>query len=761
VAEWNEPPKGTEFETFACEEVVQLEDEVIDETQGVAVAADEENVTKELFIETDTIKRAPKKTKSPPIESTDQVDVALSSNKSDTEGIEKLSKEIKSSSNSQEFSKVELSSPIRKNQIDNVACIQPQESIEKVVEKETIQSQESTEKNLGKESSFAMSTENKTDSKAADSEKVSVPVEVNDVKFEVEIAVENLSTKETEELKTTNQSSSEDKRIIQSQVQMEERKGETKNSKDINTKMVHDKDEVEVQDSLKELYNVQQHESKTANNTSAEIILQNNDENIKTVQENFDQEAVDKCKTSEIDSEGIQTTAKDTGLNDSKLGMPDATKVMVDVCEQMEISISDNSAESTSVEPLTIVEVNESEALKIVQHSDKPLVVEKTETIQDIRPKKVSRQESVADSDCVPDIEEVKDRNIDTNEELEDDEEFEKFKRARSNSRSSYEETLAGMDPEILKELGLDEKDESPKDKTVEEMDLSQLPDETPEERMKRIEEKAAGIVIEEDLVPRKSRSRSRSRSKSRPPNLETVQEQKREEIIQAAKFYGIQPSLDTIKESPSTASMLGMLQGGMSSASLNTVLQASQSTSSIPKEHQPQSPIQKEKEGNTFNEYIEDAENKKAIEEEEAAKKVALEEEAARRKALEEKDDEAEVKEKDNKKSIKKKAQRSDTKSLVPDASKSVLEDTDKTKTILVPGYIEKDLDACEVETKVQDQSKYKQGEKKKKALAEMKAKEEEEIRKVKEKATKHVLEETNLETGKLSTSRDNSEKK
>merc|ERR1711963_138200 len=224
----------------------------------------------------------------------------------------------------------------------------------------------------------------------------------------------------------------------------------------------------------------------------------------------------------------------------------------------------------------------------------------------------------------------------------------------------------------------------------------------------KRIEEKAAGIVIEEDLVPRKSRSRSRS--KSRPPNLETVQEQKREEIIQAAKFYGIQPSLDTIKESPSTASMLGMLQGGMSSASLNTVLQASQSTSSIPKEHQPQSPILKEKEGNTFNEYIEDAENKKAIKEEEAAKTVALEEEAARRKALEEKDDEAEVKEKENKKSIKKKAQRSDTKSLVPDNSKSVLEDTDKSKTILVPGYIEKDLDACEVETKVQDQSKDKQ---------------------------------------------------
>ena len=25
VAEWNEPPRGTEFETFACEEVVQLD----------------------------------------------------------------------------------------------------------------------------------------------------------------------------------------------------------------------------------------------------------------------------------------------------------------------------------------------------------------------------------------------------------------------------------------------------------------------------------------------------------------------------------------------------------------------------------------------------------------------------------------------------------------------------------------------------------------------------------------------------------------
>merc|ERR1712173_526747 len=105
--------------------------------------------------------------------------------------------------------------------------------------------------------------------------------------------------------------------------------------------------------------------------------------------------------------------------------------------------------------------------------------------------------------------------------------------------------------------------------------------------------EKASGIVIEEDLVPRKSRSRSRSRSKSRPPNLDTVKEQKKEEIMEAAKFYGILPSLDTIKESPSTASMLGMFQGGMSSATLNTVLQECHPAASIMSH--PQSPTAKE----------------------------------------------------------------------------------------------------------------------------------------------------------------------
>merc|ERR1711953_1143744 len=185
------------------------------------------------------------------------------------------------------------------------------------------------------------------------------------------------------------------------------------------------------------------------------------------------------------------------------------------------------------------------------------------------------------------------------NDDLDDEEYFDRMRRERSRSRSSYEETLAGMDPELLKELGIGEAEDGESKTPVPppgELDLSQIPEETTEERMKRIEEKASGIVIEEDIVPRKSRSRSRSRSKSRPPSLDTVKEQKKEEILEA-RFYGIQPSLDTIKESPSTASMLGMLQGGMSSASVNTVLQGSQSAASVLKEvlSQPQSPVPKE----------------------------------------------------------------------------------------------------------------------------------------------------------------------
>ena len=208
-----------------------------------------------------------------------------------------------------------------------------------------------------------------------------------------------------------------------------------------------------------------------------------------------------------------------------------------------------------------------------------------------MRQKKHSKQESVVDSESIPDIETLDGKEnifltqenkdlLSNDDDLDFDEDFEAFKKERR--KSSYEETLAGMDPEILKELGLtSETDKGPDDK--EKLDLSLLPTETAEDRLSRIEEKANKIVIEEE-PERKSRSRSRSRSKSRPPNLDTVVEKKKEEILEA-RYYGIQPSLDTIKESPSTASMLGVLQGGVSSASVNTVLQGSASTAEVHKD--------------------------------------------------------------------------------------------------------------------------------------------------------------------------------
>merc|ERR1712106_1106017 len=186
---------------------------------------------------------------------------------------------------------------------------------------------------------------------------------------------------------------------------------------------------------------------------------------------------------------------------------------------------------------------------------------------------------------------------LSNDDDLDLDEDFEAFKKERR--KSSYEETLPGMDPEILKELGLAPETEEGTTNS-EKLDLSLLPTETSEQRLSRIEEKANKMVIEDDTTrTSKSRSRSRSRSKSRPPNLDTVKELKKEEVIEAYKFYGLQPSLDTIKESPSTASMLGVLQGGISSASINTVLQGSASTSELHKDLKEQaktSPLQKEK---------------------------------------------------------------------------------------------------------------------------------------------------------------------
>merc|ERR1711902_79378 len=134
---------------------------------------------------------------------------------------------------------------------------------------------------------------------------------------------------------------------------------------------------------------------------------------------------------------------------------------------------------------------------------------------------------------------------------------------------------------------------------------------------------------------------------------------------------------------------------------------------------------------------------------------------EATQKKTLEENTEVSDVKEKENKKS-KKKAQRSETKSLIPDASKDTTDEKkDKEKSLFIPGYIEKDDDDnIKVESVVPDASKDKHAEKKRIALEEMKAKEEEEIRKVKEKATKHVLEETTSEAEKLVASQDGFEK-
>ena len=211
-----------------------------------------------------------------------------------------------------------------------------------------------------------------------------------------------------------------------------------------------------------------------------------------------------------------------------------------------------------------------------------------SETVERI--KKVSRAESEL-SGSIPDIETYKDDETFTKKKVEQkdiyvdsdsdsDGEFdpEKYRERRA---SSYEATIAGMDPELLAELGISP---SPsKEGSEAPLDLTKLPSESAEDRLSRIEEKAMKMALEDDSISSKSRSRSRSRSKSRPPNLDTVMEKSKEEV-EEAKFY-VAPSLDTIKESPSTASMMGMLQTGFSSTSINTVLQGSQSTSSMQKE--------------------------------------------------------------------------------------------------------------------------------------------------------------------------------
>ena len=124
-----------------------------------------------------------------------------------------------------------------------------------------------------------------------------------------------------------------------------------------------------------------------------------------------------------------------------------------------------------------------------------------------VKQKKQSRQQSeIPDSEEVPDIETFNDEKAAGSEQgenkdllsqvddldLDDEQEFRRSRRA-----SSYEETLANMDPELLAELGLspssgggtEAKEPSP---SAEALDLSQLPMETAAERMSRIEEKAS-----------------------------------------------------------------------------------------------------------------------------------------------------------------------------------------------------------------------------------------------------------------------------
>merc|ERR1711915_912268 len=290
--------------------------------------------------------------------------------------------------------------------------------------------------------------------------------------------------------------------------------------------------------------------------------------------------------------------------------------------------------------------------------------------------KKHSRQESVVDSESIPDIETFDDKEnkfvsqenkdlVSNDDDLELDEDFEAYKKERR--KSSYEETLAGMDPDLLKELGLAQVDDESGKSSDEKLDLSLLPTETAEERLNRIEEKASKMVIEDDPIARKSRSR--------PPSLDTVMEQKKEEILEA-RFYGLQPSLDTIKESPSTASMLGVLQGGVSSASVNTVLQGSASNTEVNKSMIEQihpMAMHKEMAIKSKESIAEEKENDSADQE------LGINNSEGKQKDVEKSTDTKgeEPKQLDVSKKPKKKAKRSDTKLIQSTHTKSEYEDT------------------------------------------------------------------------------------
>ncbi|TRY61201.1 hypothetical protein TCAL_10078 [Tigriopus californicus] len=126
------------------------------------------------------------------------------------------------------------------------------------------------------------------------------------------------------------------------------------------------------------------------------------------------------------------------------------------------------------------------------------------------------------------------------------DEEVDRYleRRRRSNS---YEDTIKNLDPELLKELGLDSNGDQ----------LEVPTNETNKNMASRVDEKASQLVKE--TAPSLRRSRSRSRSRSRPPNLDTVEENYSQEL-QEALYYGKQRSnLEDIKECPSCSSVQSM----------------------------------------------------------------------------------------------------------------------------------------------------------------------------------------------------------
>merc|ERR1712179_185064 len=401
----------------------------------------------------------------------------------------------------------------------------------------------------------------------------------------------DLDLKETDTIKRSNKVKTKDKNMSKIVENRHEQSNVATELNDSTPSVTETENTVIVRDSVEK------------ENSITDVQVQNREvDNIKKEVNVRDKESKAKLELAKEEGllqqkEEIKTSHHSDKITEDKLSQGDTNNVTARESSKPQDKISDLSEKNENIKEelqKETLEVTENKIIKSLQepneiHSEKESLI--NDSTNQMRQKKHSKQESVVDSESIPDIETLDGKEnifltqenkdlLSNDDDLDFDEDFEAFKKERR--KSSYEETLAGMDPEILKELGLTSECDKGSD-NKEKLDLSLLPTETAEDRLSRIEEKANKIVIEEE-PERKSRSRSRSRSKSRPPNLDTVVEKKKEEILEA-RYYGIQPSLDTIKESPSTASMLGVLQGGVSSASVNTVLQGSASTAEVHKD--------------------------------------------------------------------------------------------------------------------------------------------------------------------------------